>query len=185
MGAASCVSCYNGWTINHARTECIRTRAHARAHEQANAKAPSNGATHASHCTAAANKCTCDNGVPQTGAGCLVVGAAECSSCNAGWTINRDRTECIRTSHARVNTELSSIFSCWHCDSAVNMCTCLNGVGQAGPGCPVNGAAKCLACNSGWTINDDKTECIQIKRARAILHEQANNPLRPFDDCIL
>ena len=41
-----------------------------------------------------------------------------------------------------------------------NMCTCKNGVPQLGAHCPVNGAARCLSCNSGWTISQDGTKCI-------------------------
>lgn len=43
------------------------------------------------------NICTCENGVAQTGVGCVVSGAAKCQSCNTGFTTNHARTECIRT----------------------------------------------------------------------------------------
>ena len=43
---------------------------------------------------------------------------------------------------------------------AENQCKCDNGVAQTGAGCPANGAAKCAACNTGWTLSHDKTKCI-------------------------
>ena len=50
-----------------------------------------------------------------------------------------------------------------------NACTCKNGVAPIGIECPVNGAAKCLSCNTGWTINRDKTAC-----TCTCLHKVAN-----------
>ena len=47
------------------------------------------------------------------------------------------------------------------CNSTVNACTCENGVGQTGAGCPLNGAAKCASCHTGFTINDERTKCIR------------------------
>ena len=41
--------------------------------------------------------CTCKNGVGETDGGCPVDGAAKCKSCNAGYKMNTERTECIRT----------------------------------------------------------------------------------------
>ena len=41
--------------------------------------------------------CTCKNGVPEAGVGCHTNGAAQCKSCSAGFTMNKDSTECIRT----------------------------------------------------------------------------------------
>ena len=43
---------------------------------------------------------------------------------------------------------------------AENQCKCDKGVSQIGAGCPINGAAKCASCNTGWTLNQDKTKCI-------------------------
>jgi len=42
------------------------------------------------------NVCSCTNGSPQTGAGCTKNGAAMCKSCKVGWTLNSDKTACIR-----------------------------------------------------------------------------------------
>ena len=42
----------------------------------------------------------------------------------------------------------------------VKMCTCYNGVAQTGVGCPVNGAANCLSCNTGFALNHAKTACV-------------------------
>ena len=56
-------------------------------------------------------------------------------------------------------------------DCLANTCTCKNGVPElAGPHCPVNGAASCLACNTGWTISHDRTKCIGAC-ARSFVHE--------------
>ena len=43
------------------------------------------------------NMCICYNGVAEIGPHCPVNGGAKCKSCNAGWTMNRDRTKCICT----------------------------------------------------------------------------------------
>ena len=43
------------------------------------------------------NTCVCKNGVGQTGAGCPAIGAEKCASCDAGFTINHEKTKCIRT----------------------------------------------------------------------------------------
>jgi len=43
------------------------------------------------------NTCVCKNGVGQTGAGCPAIGAEKGASCDAGFTINHERTKCIRT----------------------------------------------------------------------------------------
>ena len=42
----------------------------------------------------------------------------------------------------------------------VNTCICANGVAETGAYCPVNGAAKCASCASGWKISADRTYCI-------------------------
>ena len=120
------------------------------------------------------NYCTCDNGVGQTGAGCPVEGTAKCASCNAGFTLNDRRGECIRTC-ARVpictctskpiiilkhDLASSVLLQCTYLHRLLgNVCACDNGVAQSGAECPVNGATKCASCNAGWTINDGRTEC--------------------------
>ena len=43
----------------------------------------------------------------------------------------------------------------------MNICTCENGVAPTAASCPVNGAAECVSCNTGWTINNERTECIR------------------------
>lgn len=48
-----------------------------------------------------------------------------------------------------------------HRNSVGNTCVCKHGVAQLGVYCPVNGAANCLSCNTGFTINSDNTECIR------------------------
>ena len=46
-----------------------------------------------------ANLCSCENGQASPGdfGGCLVNGAAKCNLCDPGWTLNHERTKCIRT----------------------------------------------------------------------------------------
>ena len=41
--------------------------------------------------------CTCHNGAPKAGVGCPASGAPKCASCNLGFTISHDGTQCIRT----------------------------------------------------------------------------------------
>ena len=53
-------------------------------------------------------------------------------------------------------------------DCVATTCTCKNGVGATGTDCPVYGAAKCAACNHGFTVNHARTECI----GKFILNEQ-------------
>ena len=55
------------------------------------------------------------------------------------------------------------------------MCTCENGVAQLGVHCPVNGAAKCASCNSGWTINHESTKCIRTCLHSRMKRQQCNN----------
>ena len=43
----------------------------------------------------AANGCACPNSVATTGAGCPANGAAKCASCNTGFTLTHDKTQCI------------------------------------------------------------------------------------------
>jgi len=47
------------------------------------------------------------------------------------------------------------------CALADNSCTCQNGVAQTGVECSVDGAARCMSCNTGWTANLDRTQCIR------------------------
>ena len=56
-----------------------------------------NGIAHCRLSVAVGNVCTCKNGVAETGAHCPVGGGAKCLVCNAGWTVNRARTACLRT----------------------------------------------------------------------------------------
>ena len=49
------------------------------------------------HHTVVGNVCRCENGVAQTGVGCPMHRIAKCESCNVGWTINYDKSKCIRT----------------------------------------------------------------------------------------
>ena len=114
-------------------------------------------------CRFVGNVCTCTNGVAKDGSDCPVNAAAQCKSCNAGWTINHAGTECIGTSCAsrdeqpckRVDPVRFTLFR-----NTGNLCVCNNGVAQSFAGCPANGAAKCKSCNAGWTINHAATECI-------------------------
>ena len=130
------------------------------------------------HCDLAVNVCTCHNGVGQTGVGCPATGAPKCASCNVGLRLSHDQTKCLGTcANARDDTftlcRHVSLFccnenmrmrnvilcACMHCDLAVNVCTCHNGVPQAGAGCPFSGAPKCASCNVGFTISHDGTKC--------------------------
>ena len=47
------------------------------------------------HMSCAANKCSCLNGLPKTGAACTKDGALMCSTCKAGFTINAVQTKCL------------------------------------------------------------------------------------------
>ena len=47
----------------------------------------------------AANRCRCLNGSPKTGPECTKQGAAMCSSCKGGFTINTGQTACSSTCH--------------------------------------------------------------------------------------
>ena len=109
-----------------------------------------------------ANVCTCDGGVPQTGAHCPLNGAAKCAACNAGWTINLANTECIRMYILRLRKHQQKRCNelCLHFGVLGNTCICNNGVAQTGAGCLVDGDAKCASCDIGWTINLEKSECI-------------------------
>ena len=107
----------------------------------------------------AGNSCTCENGVAQTGVHCPTNGVAKCASCNPGWTINHEKTKCIRTypcSCVELQQQRSAPLICL---CAVNTCTCKNGLAQTGEHCPANGAAKCASCNAGFHMNEAKTEC--------------------------
>ena len=63
------------------------------------------------------------------------------------------------------------------CYFAANTCTCMNGVAETGADCPVNGTAKCFACNTGWTINNARTECNR-KCANLCMHEQTQERIK-------
>ena len=159
-GAAKCESCDTGRMLNQDRTQCTRTLVYLNIQNEHNISC---GCVLAHFCfDAVAKSCTCTNGIAQTGADCSVNGGAKCESCHTGWTINHASTACIRTCEFCCCTRKPILVmrTFMHCDSAANVCTCHNGVGQTGAACPVSGAAKCSSCNSGWTLNDDKTECI-------------------------
>ena len=51
------------------------------------------------HSGSVANLCSCKNGQASPGdfGGCLVNGVAKCNLCDPGWTLNHERTKCIRT----------------------------------------------------------------------------------------
>ena len=49
------------------------------------------------HFDLAVKVCTCHNGAPKAGVGCPASGAPKCASCNVGFTISHDGTQCIRT----------------------------------------------------------------------------------------
>ena len=92
-GAAKCKSCNTGWIINRDRTKCICTCTRI--------------ADFRNRCSFVAlrtcsplfavKRCGCKNGVAETGARCRTDGAANCKSCNAGYKMNKQRTECIST----------------------------------------------------------------------------------------
>ena len=44
------------------------------------------------------------------------------------------------------------------CVSA-NLCNCPNGSPKTGAACTKNGAVMCDSCDTGFTINKDKTKC--------------------------
>lgn len=69
-----------------------------------------------------------------------------------------ERSVFVRVIFQRKNAECDSAYDdiC-----AGNVCTCPNGVAQAGAGCPVHGGAKCVSCNRGWTANPSRTECLR------------------------
>ena len=101
--AAKCKSCNTGWIINRDRTKCICTCTRI--------------ADFRNRCSFVAlrtcsplfavKRCTCKNGVAETGARCPTDGAAKCKSCKAGHKMNKQRTECISTfahaEHCRIH----------------------------------------------------------------------------------
>ena len=48
--------------------------------------------------------------------------------------------------------EFKAVFS-------TNVCSCPNGSPKSGVACTEHGAGMCDSCNTGWTINKDKTKC--------------------------
>ena len=121
---------------------------------------------HANNCfVSVATACACKNGVALPGVHCAVHGVVICASCNTGFTMNHARNACIRTSVLSRMLINLTIVNCRFCtrlwfDLVANSCTCKNGVGETGAGCPAHGAVKCASCNHGFTINHAKTECI-------------------------
>ena len=62
------------------------------------------------------NGCVCHNGVAEIGTGCTTDGASKCASCKTGFTINHERTKCIRTyTHFRVRTHSLTRFESVRC----------------------------------------------------------------------
>ena len=170
-GDAKCASCDVGWTINHDQTQCKCTCV------LFGISFCARNANLVCLLPLLGNICTCKNGVAQTGADCVVNGAAKCQSCNAGFTTNHPRTECIRTCvHAGNQSNCMLFMDTTLFCFAANTCTCKNGVGETGVYCPVNGAVKCESCNAGWTINDARSECI-----RKCFHQDANAQSSRFD----
>ena len=99
-GAEKCASCNHGFTISHDGTKCIRTCVGLDVCVYvcyANMQACSIDVHICVLLDSIGNTCVCKNGVGQTGAGCPAIGAEKCASCDAGFTINRERTKCIRT----------------------------------------------------------------------------------------
>ena len=175
-GASKCLVCNVGFTINHGKTQCIRTWL-CYVHTSVSSRVRSvfdmakqqqtkvDIVRSVCYHEPVANVCTCENGVAPLGVNCPVNGAAKCVLCNSGWTISDDHTKCNCTfAHSRINQQTISrpylnrlAFSLL----AVNTCICKNGLPQTGVHCPVNGAAKCASCNVGFTFNQAKTECIR------------------------
>ena len=56
--------------------------------------------------------------------GCVV------SSCNMGWSVSTDNSECV-----------------------VNNCECLNGIAPSGEKCPSDGAKRCVTCDPGFKLD--------------------------------
>lgn len=71
------------------------------------------------------------------------------------------------------NKFVSRSSACPYCNFVENTCRCENGVPQIGSGCPIHGAANCLACLAGRTLSHDRTECIG-----ACLRYNLNDPVR-------
>ena len=160
-GASKCKSCNPGWTISHTGTACISTctEFYSRCVKKLNVCI----VILCVCCRVAENTCTCANGVARSGAGCTKNGDAKCAFCKTGWTLDHSGTQCISTcEHYDVHGHnVTALIVCFIVlfDFAVNACTCKNGFGQFGPGCPSNGAAKCASCNPGWTVSHDQTCC--------------------------
>ena len=91
-GAEKCESCRPGFSVLALKDRiiCARTCKHFSEHIVYTSAVYS-----FRHCTA--NVCACNNGVAQTGECCPVNGAAKCKSCNAGWSLNHDKTKCTRS----------------------------------------------------------------------------------------
>ena len=50
---------------------------------------------------------------------------------------------------------------------AANVCICNNGVAPAGAPCPMNGAANCAVCNTGFTSSKVKSSALARLMAAA------------------
>ena len=110
-----------------------------------------------------ASACACKNGVTLPGVDCSN-GVVVCAACNNGFTMNDARDACVRKFFcvlikATIANRKQHILRSFVADVVANVCACANGVPETGATCAMNGAAKCKACNPGWTINRAKTAC--------------------------
>lgn len=65
-------------------------------------------------------------------------------SCNTGWTVSLNKTECIP-----------------------NKCLCPNGSASLGAKCPRDGDDRCDSCNPGLALNSNHTACHSAAAARS------------------
>ena len=124
-----------------------------------------------------ANICTCDTGAPKTGTACTKHGAAMCQKCNAGFTINADKTKCDgmcvtlslthKPTHKPIHVVSHQVSHLHVCMSFVCACVSLdvNECATNSGGCDskrkcINtvGSMKCGDCATGY-LNDGAKGC--------------------------
>ena len=62
--------------------------------------------------------------------------ACEVSSCNTGWRVSDDKSECV-----------------------ANKCSCPDGTASSGANCPSDGANGCRFCDPGFELDAEQTAC--------------------------
>ena len=76
------------------------------------------------------------------------------SSCNAGWSVGADNSECV-----------------------ANVCLCTNGIAPSGEKCPSDGAKRCVTCDPGfkldfYTRHEQELNSVFIRRLQPVKREE-------------